>query len=191
MKNDLTQKQTNFITYLSDEFNKINQTGSNETFNIININDVNNDLNVISIAKKELKLHNDAMIALHNENIMKTAELMNADFKKADFPIIAEIKISSEGNGIEVVYEDMKSLHSSDIYYYIIKMETSRLTENISHGLHTIGSKIKNIQFVTKWDSKEFFSTPQLFFADPKMQKKLVELVRTSFDIKAKTKTKF
>lgn len=181
----LTSKQEEFISFLSNEFIKLNQVETDKSFNVVNINTINNDLNVVSLATKELKLHNEGMLALHNNNMEKVVELLNDDFKKADFPIVAVLLKLSDGFCIEIEYDDLKNFNSSDIYYYKIKMDVKRVNEKIEYGLHTIGYKVKCYEFVEKWDAKEGFASPQLFFADTQIQKRLVDLVKVSKNVKS------
>jgi len=63
-------------------------------------------------------------------------------------------------------------------------MRTSRKSEEIKHGLHSIGYKIVAFENEARYDSKERFASPQLFFANAEIQKALVRLIEVSVSLK-------
>lgn len=182
--NELTTTQKDFISFLSDEFNKLNNTESNKPFNVIDINALNHEMIALEIERKEITVYNTGMFKLQNETVTKFVDLMNEDFKRAEFPVLAVVRKLSDGFGIEVVYENMKSISGSEIYGKVVKCETGRKSTGIMHGLHSVGYRLDSFCYKEKWDADQKFDSPQAFFNNPAIQKQLLELITVSKNLK-------
>ena len=141
-------------------------------------------MNAIEVAKNELAIFNSGVMKLQNESIIKFVELMNEDFKNAKFPVLAVVRNHSDGFGIDVEYEKMKERSGSEIYGYIIKLEAGKEMTQLYHGLHSLGYRIDKFHYKTKWDAPERFDTPQKFFDNAEIQKKLLNLIKVSMNLK-------
>jgi len=185
----LTTKQKEIVDSLTKGFIELNSQNTNESFSAININALRNDVDAVVTAKKELELYNNAMKTAHNLMIEDFCEKMNADFKKANFPIVAKAIHLSDGFQIEVEYESIRTAGSSDFYGDKVEMRTSRVTEEVKFGLTSIGSKILKFQYALEYShniksENQYKSSPQLFFADEEVQKKMIRLIRISEEFK-------
>jgi len=185
----LTTKQKEIVDSITKGFVELNAQNTNESYSAININALRNDVDAVVTAKKELELYNKAMKESHNLMIVDFCEKMNADFKKAKFPIIAKFIQLSDGYQIEVEYENIRATGSSDFYGDKVEMRTSRVTEEIKLGLTSIGYKILKFQYALNYDhsiksESEYASSPQLFFAKEDVQKRMIRLIRISEEYK-------
>jgi hypothetical protein len=181
---NLTTKQKEIIDSLTKEFELLNNQKPNESFNVIDINLLRADADMINTAKKELAIYNDAMQKAHNAMIADVCDQLNADFKKANFPIIAKV-YGTSANEIDIEYYDMASVHGSDWYGDKIHMHTLRKAVSIDYGLTSIGSKTIGYQFAAQYSSclsreDKVYDTPQAYFADEKVRNKIVRLIRIS-----------
>jgi hypothetical protein len=78
-----TETQKRLLDELANEFNRLNQSQSNNEFSLINIGEIIDKENEHERLIKEIELHNKAMNKLAMQQMFDIAKKLDADFKKA------------------------------------------------------------------------------------------------------------
>ena len=91
MKNDLTDKQKETITFIESEFKALNESNKDVPFNLVDVNKLSAEVNRIKIGKQDLEIHNKAIKALRYELIDKVFKQLNEDFERGNLPVEAKL----------------------------------------------------------------------------------------------------
>lgn len=164
MKKDLTDTQKEIIATIERAFVALNESNKEVPFNLININKIQAEANRIKVGKENLKIHNEAVIALRNELVEKLARQFNQDFERGNMPI--EVTIGA--------------CHGINFNAYKLGYQCDR------HFSLELRPKGKSVEFGQEWlpefeyaencVAKEKFNTVEEFINSDYIQKKLLVL---------------
>lgn len=183
-KGKLTEKQKEIVEFVTNSFMKLNETEPNKPFNVLDINMVNTELNAKALAEKELKIHNTAILKVHNERMTKLVEKLNEDFKRGGLPIVAEV-YNLEAHEVEIRAEkDLRNSHN-ELYRHKVKMHVHSSCEKVVDGIFEIGYKTLGYMFSSgsqgvMRDNDFKVSTPEEFFNHEKTRKALIRLIEAN-----------
>jgi hypothetical protein len=91
MKNDLTDKQKETITFIESQFKALNESNKDVPFNLVDVNKLSAEINRIKIGKQDVEIHNKAITELRYELIDKVVKQLNEDFERGNLPIEAKL----------------------------------------------------------------------------------------------------
>jgi vacuolar-type H+-ATPase subunit F/Vma7 len=164
MKENLTDKQKETLTYLEGQFIALNENNKSVPFNLVDVNKITAEANRLAVGKQNLKIHNEGIVALRNQLAEKFAKQINEDFERGNLPLMVKIG----------------TFHDLDITGYNMKYRCDR-----SFNLE-IRPKEKQTEFGTEYTgefyftenylSKEKFDTVEAYFASNTIQKNLLRL---------------
>ena len=160
----LTEKQKEIITLIENQFVALNESNKGVPFNLVDVNKLSAEVNRIKVGKQNLKIHNDAVVALRDQLAEKLLKQFNEDFERGKLPLEATLDVC---HGIK--FNGYNKKYGCDRAFNL-----------------EIRPKEKSIEFGTEWQpefyymesciSKEKFHTIEEFINSATIQKSLLVL---------------
>lgn len=166
MKNDLTDKQKETITFIESQFKALNESNKDVPFNLIDVNKLSAEVNRIKIGRQDVEIHNKAITALRYELIDKVSKQLNEDFERGKLPIEATV---SGCHDIYIRPYGEKYHHDAD---FNVEIRSKQI--NVEFGTKMTGE----FYYTDSCTSTHLFDTVQEFLNSDLMQRKFIRLLQ-------------